>query len=470
MKLFDMIIMCLRNLWRRKGRTLLTVIGVIIGCCAIIVMISLGQGMNAAMDNMLASWGDLNAITIYGNNRGGNVVIGVESVMGGGSGSDDRPKLDEEALEMMRNLDHVETVFPKISVDSSYVTITAGKNGRYRASWMEIYGVDFSALKKMGYVPEQGDYPSGDDTLHTIVLGNEAAYQFRDTKKKGQNSYTYKQQMPDGTWSEPFFDPITESIQIYINNTKKPNDDGTYQSGGRAYEFKMTTAAVLEWDNDWQTVYSLMIDMDFAKEIINSYNRLNNVKDAKEPEFSQIKLWVDDINNVDAVETILSDLGYNTSSMASQRKSMQGELGVVQMVLGCLAAISLLVAAIGITNTMIMSIYERTREIGIMKVLGCFISNIRVVFLMEAGMIGLLGGAIGTVISYIISAVMNTLGSDTFANMFGIYTDGSSPISIIPIWLVLLALAFSTIIGLISGFYPANRAVKISALEAIKNE
>ena len=276
--------------------------------------------------------------------------------------------------------------------------------------------------------------------------------------------------MPDGTWSEPFFDPMTESIQIYINNTKKPNDDGTYQSGGRAYEFKMTTAAVLERDNDWQTVYSLMIDMDFAKEIINSYNRLNNVKDAKEPEFSQIKLWVDDINNVDAVETILSDLGYNTSSMASQRKSMQGELGVVQMVLGCLAAISLLVAAIGITNTMIMSIYERTREIGIMKVLGCFISNIRVVFLMEAGMIGLLGGAIGTVISYIISAVMNTLGSDTFANMFGIYTDGSSPISIIPIWLVLLALAFSTIIGLISGFYPANRAVKISALEAIKNE
>ena len=82
----------------------------------------------------------------------------------------------------------------------------------------------------------------------------------------------------------------------------------------------------------------------------------------------------------------------------------------------------------------------------------------------------LLGGAIGTVISFIISAVMNTLGNDTFANMFGIYTDGSSPISIIPIWLVLLALAFSTVIGLISGFYPANRAVKISALEAIRNE
>ncbi|MCM1055279.1 MAG: ABC transporter permease [Bacteroides sp.] len=463
MKFLDMVVMCLRNLWRRKGRTMLTVIGVIIGCCAIIVMISLGQGMNAAMDNMLASWGDLNAITIYGNSR--------YYYYDDGTNPDDRPPLDDEALEMMQNLDHVETVFPKIEVDSSYVTVAAGKNNRYKASWMEIYGVDFSALEKMGYVPEQGDYPDTEgDTLHTLVFGNEAAYQFRDSKKRGQNSYTWKQELPDGTWSEPFFDPLTESVLIYVNNTKKMNDDGTYQSGGRAYEFKMTTAAVLEQDNDWQTIYSLMIDMDLAKEIISGYNRLNNVKDAKDPEFSQIKLWVDDINNVDAVETILSDMGYNTSSMASQRKSMQGELGVIQMVLGCLAAISLLVAAIGITNTMIMSIYERTREIGIMKVLGCFISNIRVVFLMEAGMIGLLGGAIGTVISYIISAVMNTLGSETFANMLGIYTDGSSPISIIPIWLVLLALAFSTVIGLISGFYPANRAVKISALEAIRNE
>ena len=131
MKLFDMIIMCLRNLWRRKGRTLLTVIGVIIGCCAIIVMISLGQGMNAAMDNMLASWGDLNAITIYGNSR----YVWVED--SSTSNSEDKPKLDEDALEMMKNLDHVETVFPKIEVDSNYVTVSAGKNGRYRANWRQ---------------------------------------------------------------------------------------------------------------------------------------------------------------------------------------------------------------------------------------------------------------------------------------------------------------------------------------------
>ena len=67
MKISDMLVMCLRSLWRRKGRTLLTVTGVVIGCCAIIVMISLGLGMNQAMDNMLASLGDLTAVTIYNN-------------------------------------------------------------------------------------------------------------------------------------------------------------------------------------------------------------------------------------------------------------------------------------------------------------------------------------------------------------------------------------------------------------------
>ncbi|MCM1334465.1 MAG: ABC transporter permease [Bacteroides sp.] len=463
MKISDMVIMCLRNLWRRKGRTMLTVIGVIIGCCAIIIMISLGLGMSAAMDNMLASWGDLNAVTIYGNSN----YYYYDS---GSSNNDDRPKLDDAALETLRSIEHVETVFPEVEVSSDYLTFTAGRKGRYRLSWPQVVGVDLSQLDKMGYAAAEGALPTGEEEELLVVFGQDMPYQFRDTKKRGQNSYTWRQQLADGTYSKPFFDPMTETIELFVNNTKKTDKNGNYMSGGRSYEYKMKTAAVLEQDTNWETPYRIYIDMDLAKELINSYNRLNGVKDAKEPEFSRIKLWVDDINHVDAVQKTIEDMGFNASSMASTRNEMQGQLGVIQMVLGCLAAISLLVAAIGITNTMIMSIYERTKEIGVMKVLGCFIGNIRSVFLMEAGMIGLLGGAIGTAISYAISAVMNSLGGEAFASVLGISTDGSSPISIIPIWLVLLALAFSSLIGLISGFYPANRAVKISALEAIRNE
>ena len=144
------------------------------------------------------------------------------------------------------------------------------------------------------------------------------------------------------------------------------------------------------------------------------------------------------------------------------------------MVLGALGGVSLLVAAIGIANTMMMSIYERTREIGVMKVLGCVVGNIRTLFLMEAASIGLLGGVLGIGISYGLSYALNHLvaGSNALGGMlgFGMMDGMQVNISVIPPWLVLLALVFSTCVGIISGFYPANRAVKISALEAIKHE
>jgi ABC-type antimicrobial peptide transport system permease subunit len=142
--------------------------------------------------------------------------------------------------------------------------------------------------------------------------------------------------------------------------------------------------------------------------------------------------------------------------------------------LGGLGAISLFVAALGITNTMIMSISERTREIGIMKSLGCYVRDIRVMFLTEAGAIGLLGGLVGCVLSFLISVVINLfgLGGLSPGNLLAAAAggEGVSRISIIPVWLLGFAVVFSVVIGVGSGYYPANKAVKIPALEAIKSE
>jgi ABC-type antimicrobial peptide transport system permease subunit len=148
------------------------------------------------------------------------------------------------------------------------------------------------------------------------------------------------------------------------------------------------------------------------------------------------------------------------------------QMQTIQMILGGLGAISLLVAALGITNTMIMSIYERTREIGIMKVLGCHVPNIRTMFLMEAGAIGFLGGVIGIAISYSISFLINMAAASQGKGEHaggGLFASGSA-ISVIPFWLALGALAFATLVGLVSGLNPSNRAVKISALTAIKQD
>ena len=466
MKIYDMISICFRNLWRRKGRTMLTVIGVVIGSCAVIVMISLGLGMSQAMDNMLASWGDLTSVTIYGGSRGGMFDDGSSS-----SKTTEKPRLDDSALEIFKAMEDVEDIVPKMELSSEMVVTTSGRNDRYLLSYTTIVGIDFTQFDKLGYEAEQGILPDENNKNDSIVFGLEVPYSFTDTKKHGEAAYARKTELPDGTVTPPFIDPIADDFKIAVVNTKKTNEDGSHPVGGKGYEYTLHGTSVLKQDTMWETPYSMFIDIELAKDIMEAYNKLNNVKNAKAPEYTQVKLLCKDINSVDAVQKAVTDLGYNATSMAQVRQQMQGELGVIQLVLGGLAAISLLVAAISITNTMIMSIYERTKEIGIMKVLGCYIGNIRLMFLMEAGMIGLLGGIIGTVISYGISIIMNSFAGSAFSEALGIYTEGDAgQVSIIPLWLVLLALVFSTIIGLISGYYPANRAVKISALEAIRNE
>ena len=144
----------------------------------------------------------------------------------------------------------------------------------------------------------------------------------------------------------------------------------------------------------------------------------------------------------------------------------QEQTDMIQAVLGGIGAVSLFVAAIGIANTMMMSIYERTKEIGVLKVLGCALGDIRTMFLMEAGFIGFMGGTLGLGLSYGVSYLVNRfLG----AGLLGMGM-GTGDISRIPLWLSGAAVVFAVIIGMLAGLFPALRAMKLSQLAAIRNE
>ena len=195
----------------------------------------------------------------------------------------------------------------------------------------------------------------------------------------------------------------------------------------------------------------------------------------KELNYDSLKVWASDVSKVTDVETEIKSLGFETSSMASMRDEVKKEMATIQLALGGIGAVSLFVAAIGIMNTMIMSVSERTKEIGIMKALGCFVSDIRKLFLLEASYIGLLGGIVGSALSGIISFIINIV----YVNLSGTQLEESlikylltSPnrISFMPLWLFLFGVLFSMLVGLAAGTYPALKAVKISPLEAMKNE
>jgi putative ABC transport system permease protein len=133
---------------------------------------------------------------------------------------------------------------------------------------------------------------------------------------------------------------------------------------------------------------------------------------------------------------------------------------VVQVVFGGIAAVSLIVGGIGIANTMIMNVLERTREIGIMKATGASHSHVVKIFLFESGVIGIFGGAIGIFFGYFISKLINIAA--------GKYLGEGILMTSVTMQMVLFALSFSFIIGILSGIYPAYRAVKLDPVEALR--
>jgi ABC-type antimicrobial peptide transport system permease subunit len=183
--------------------------------------------------------------------------------------------------------------------------------------------------------------------------------------------------------------------------------------------------------------------------------------------YEQVKVKVGNLDLVESVQEQIKNMGFQSYSLLDMLNTMKKTSRTLQAILGGIGAVSLLVAAIGITNTMVMSIYERTREIGVMKVLGADLKDIGTMFLLEAGLIGLGGGALGVAFSYLVSFLLNHLTAGFMGGMMG---GAPGQISIITPMLALSAMLFATMIGLAAGYLPARRAMHLSALDAIRAE
>ena len=450
MRFSDLLRMSMANLFKRKVRTVLTVLGVIIGVTSIVVMVSLGLGLSKATMEQNESYSSLTTIEVW------------EGRMDG-AGEKDQKHLNDELIEELMQLPHVVRVDPELTVDM------LAKYGMYEGH-ISLVGTTIEALEGMNIAVGQGRLPSAEDRDLQLFHGNQILVNFYNSKTG--SSYWETGELPDIDLMEDSIFYILDTESYYNSMGGGSNENG--QPAKKAKKHLLQTVGICEgtvddyYNYSWNTYCDIeklmpVLRKEFKGRSIPGQPTTSKGKPYKEIFYSRLKVNVDDMENVALVNQMIMDMGYQTYNDAEWIESEQQMLNTIQAVLGGIGAVSLHVAAIGITNTMMMSIYERTKEIGIMKVLGCDMRNIGAMFLTEAGVIGLLGGIIGLLLSYGLSGIINYLVRTS--EMMGV-----EYISYIPFWLAGASLVFAIFVGMIAGFFPARRAMKLSPLAAIRNE
>lgn len=477
MSFYDLMTMSLGNLWRRKLRTVLTVLGVLIGTTSIVAMLSLAFGMKQMIMDEYASMGSVTQIMISGGGGG--------DMDSSSSQTDTSTMLTETNMQMFQDMEHVKNVLPQLSFDGNM------QSGRY-SGYGNLIGVDQSILDSQEL--EKGDIPQkGSAGTLQVIAGNQILTGFGYVQGDEYVDYYSTGELPN-------IDLMTQIrvLQVYNEqaetdvdmqtdngdstgddssdggNTDSTGDDAVAQpvEDNSMLNFRIKVAGILAGGVDEYNTYSnsLLVNIDDLKSYLTKNFGKGNIPGQPKPNGKPMNEWVystlvvdvDGASNVDSVMKDIQDMGFSASSNKDLLDSAQKNLQIVELVLGGIGMVAFLVAAIGIANTMMMSTYERTKEIGVMKVLGCDMRDIQKLFLAEAGFIGLIGGIVGLGLTCGVSALINHFA----VSMGGM----KGNISVIPWWLALAAVAFSTLMGMVAGYFPARRAMKLSPLAAIHTE
>lgn len=451
MRFLDLLTMSINNLRRRKVRTALTVLGVVIGTASVVVMVSLGIGLNALMMEMYSSYGSMTAIEIYNYGNNGN------------NGTSDNPLyLTDDTVKEFLRIPHVTSASPVLE------TNVILKQGVYETN-TSINGVTREFMEQIPL--GQGKLPDPKNTEMEFIYGN-AVVQWFQNSKTGKG-YWDTQELPDIDYmNKPMF--AIFDTDAYYQSRSGGSGDGTPVKAPKKYLIK-TAGVVKGGIDDYNSyAYGVYTDIDQLKTQLKKIYKKNPIpgqptnKKGKPYSYfiyNQAYVYVDDMENVTTVQKAITDMGFQANSQMEWIEQSQQTYNMIQLVLGGIGAISLFVAAIGIANTMMMSIYERTKEIGVIKVLGCDLRTIRNMFLLESGFIGFMGGVIGVAISYGIGFIMNH-----FLGIGQIMTGQAGNISRIPLWLASAAVVFAIFVGMAAGFFPSLRAMHLSPLAAIRNE
>ncbi|MFZ3071104.1 MAG: ABC transporter permease [Anaerolineaceae bacterium] len=435
MRFIDLVSLIFANLSRRKGRVVLTAVGVVIGTAAVVTLVSLGVGLQKNATESLWGINDLSSVTVYPGYpeaQSGMMVISQE----------DMKLLTPSAIEEIKAIPGVKRV-----IIQDYLSMGVEISYEKLMSWGNFLGVDVADLSDMSLEAAQG---TTELSKGQVVIGSYINRNFYDPKQR-----------PDDPPLEPP-DLMGKNLKITLT---KWNQDGTETR--RSYNLEVV--GVLK-ETKGEADYNMYLPLEQVN-IWNGWARGQKINRDKEG-YSQLIVKAESPQVVVDVTDQITELGFQAYTPQAAVESINSFYSIMQIIFGGVGAIALLVAAIGIANTMTMSILERTREIGIMKAIGATNNNILTIFLGEAAGIGFVGGVGGAALGWVISGLINIFAGSYLASQASSvgYMSSSSIATSTPFWLPIFSIVFATLVGLLSGLYPALNAATLVPVDALKYE
>ena len=401
----ESIAIAFTSLLSNKMRTILTMLGIIIGVGAVIVMVSIGMGVRQNITNSIASLGSNMLIVTPGSaNKGG-----VRSA----AGSSQKLKLDDaEAIKKkIKNIDYVSP-----TVNSSYQIVYGNENWN-----SSVYGVTPEYLKIRSLSVTSGSFITASDINsrnRVAVIGSTVASNLFDTTN-----------------------PVGKNIRI---GNQPFRVIGVLESKGQS-----------SMGNDQDDV--VIIPLTTAQERLMgiTYIRSINIQVSDSSKMDLVQEQVESLLRQRHRIRTGQDDDFTVRNLTSLLETVHNTTTMLTLFLGSIAAISLLVGGLGIMNIMMVSVTERTREIGIRKALGATFKDIMLQFLIEAVIIGVVGGVLG---------ILFGVGSALLVSKVSTFT------TYITVFPIVISFSFSVGIGLFFGLYPARKAARLDPIEALRYE
>ena len=437
MKFKEYVLMALRDLSKRKGRTFLTSLGITIGTLLIVTMVGLGIGLQSFMVQTVNDEDNARSITVQPYRY---FAPEDQDEMDMSTFQEDYfKKIDDKLIQKIKDTDRAETVVASIQYSPDALKFS---DKEYSGN-IQCVGYNEGANLYPDYIIERVRHDEDDDSIKPLKAGTKVEPAVGEVvigeELLGQLNISEEQ-------------ILNNELELVVKNA----------NGIKIAPINKKLKVVGIIDKHFADGKKLVLSAKDAAEL-QGYTTLQKDYMANQG-YNNIQIAAKDVSDVEPLTETIKELDYNSTSSIEMAKNVEDTLGGVNTAFAVLGGIVLVVAAIGIVNTMSMAVLERTKSIGVMKSLGADRSAIRAIFLVQSSLIGFIGGlfgiGLGTGLNSIAEMIVNS-------KIVGEGMETSVSVGLPWYWLLII-LGFAVGIALISGIYPANRASKLDPIEALR--